>query len=474
MLRRHATIYRQLNILVDIIIVGGSFMLAILLWKFVKTGGGDLSRLSHYYYGLFFVVICIWPLVLKLNGLYPTNRPRSLRRIFVIVLKSALQGALALFALLFLLKMSGVSRLIIGSFVVMSTGLIVLKESMVLLCSRLFSKHGINVRHVMIVGVDESVERMIAVIDEQPLSGLMVVGVLLSSKEAGVGMVGGKKVLGTIDQIEHFLHTIPVDNVIITADKYDDSLIPGVISLCKEEGVEVWLTTPVFLKSGIGRFEADELLDIPILVFGSGPQFSIPILIKKLLDRMVGLIGSIVTFPVVIIAGLLIKATSRGPVIFEQKRCGLRGKVFTMYKLRTMYENGDDIKTNLKDQNIMRGPIFKMHHDPRVTVVGKYLRISSIDEIPQFWNMLKGEMSLVGPRPSIPNEVSEYQNWHRRRFSMKPGITGLLQVSGRSNIIDFNKWIEYDLKYIDNWSLWLDLKIILRTIFVVISTKGAK
>jgi len=177
-------------------------------------------------------------------------------------------------------------------------------------------------------------------------------------------------------------------------------------------------------------------------------------------------------FPLLLLIALLIRLDSPGPVLYRQTRVGLNGRRFRFYKFRSMVQGADVLKADLSAQNRMNGPVFKMEKDPRVTRVGRLLRKTSLDELPQLFNVLKGDMSLVGPRPNLPEEVAQYKGWQRRRLSMKPGITGLWQVSGR-NLIDFNEWMKLDLEYIDSWSLGLDLKILLKTIPTVLRGKGA-
>jgi exopolysaccharide biosynthesis polyprenyl glycosylphosphotransferase len=195
--------------------------------------------------------------------------------------------------------------------------------------------------------------------------------------------------------------------------------------------------------------------------------------VKRAMDVVFSILLLMASLPLMILVGLLVKLTSKGPIIYSQVRCGLYGRKFVLYKFRSMQEGAQDVLWEIKHLNEMDGPVFKMRLDPRVTVLGRFLRKYSIDEWPQFWNVLKGDMSLVGPRAPLPEEVLEYTRWQRRRLSVKPGITCLWQVSGR-NEIDFHEWMKLDLHYIDNWSLLLDLKILLRTFPVVLFGKGAR
>ncbi|OGL47026.1 MAG: hypothetical protein A2W05_02615 [Candidatus Schekmanbacteria bacterium RBG_16_38_10] len=190
------------------------------------------------------------------------------------------------------------------------------------------------------------------------------------------------------------------------------------------------------------------------------------------MDIIASMILLIATSVVFLTSALAIKLTSKGPAFFRQKRVGMNGRIFTLYKFRTMFENAEAMKEKLAHLNEAEGPVFKIKDDPRITKVGRWLRKLSIDELPQLWNVLKGDMSLVGPRPPVPSEVEKYERWQRRRLSMRPGITCIWQVEGRSGV-DFTKWMEMDLEYIDNWSLGQDFKLLMKTIPAVLSSKGA-
>ena len=194
--------------------------------------------------------------------------------------------------------------------------------------------------------------------------------------------------------------------------------------------------------------------------------------IKRTLDIILSLIGLIIASPIFLIVGLCIKLDSKGPIFFSQKRIGLKGKKFNMYKFRSMIINAEELKEKLVAKNEMSGPMFKMKDDPRVTKVGKFIRKTSIDELPQLWNVLKGDMSLVGPRPSLPKEVDHSEDWMYRRLEVKPGLTCYWQVSGRNNI-DFEDWMKLDIKYVDERSIWIDIKLIFKTVGVLFGDKNA-
>jgi exopolysaccharide biosynthesis polyprenyl glycosylphosphotransferase len=215
----------------------------------------------------------------------------------------------------------------------------------------------------------------------------------------------------------------------------------------------------------------DRFGETPLLTFSAAPYDEIRLLVKRLTDIAIAAAGLVVLSPFMAAAALLIRLTSPGPAIFRQVRCGLNGRRFLFYKFRSMVENAEDLKPALAHLNT-RVTVFKIPHDPRLTAIGRYLRKFSIDEWPQLWNVLRGDMSLVGPRPAVPSEVDQYQVWQRRRLRMRPGLTCLWAVSGRDNV-DFETWMKLDMQYIDNWSLALDWKILLRTIPRVLTGHGA-
>ncbi|MDE3069040.1 MAG: sugar transferase, partial [Verrucomicrobiota bacterium] len=277
-----------------------------------------------------------------------------------------------------------------------------------------------------------------------------------------------------VEKLVQMLHDLSVYGVIVSAKHAYFERVENVIKACELEGVEAWLIAD-FFGTQIARATSDELFGRPLLVFRSTPEASWQGLAKMLLDFFGALILLISLSWLFALIALLIKITSPGPVLFKQRRAGQNGAPFTLYKFRTMATNAEQTKQELEALNEMRGPVFKLTNDPRITRIGRWLRRYSLDELPQLYNVLRGEMSLVGPRPLPLDEVRRFDDLaHRRRLSVKPGLTCLWQISGRNRITDFKEWVRLDLEYIDHWSLWLDLRILLRTIPAVFTGAGAK
>ncbi len=265
----------------------------------------------------------------------------------------------------------------------------------------------------------------------------------------------------------------PVDEVIFAgdgADFHEESR--DLVSLCVELGIKIRVATQLPPPVGSSEVSIEYLDDLPLLTYSTTPEQGFSLVAKRLLDLLIASVSLLVLSPLILVVALLVKKTSPGPVFYRQKRLGLYGRTFTLVKFRTMIDGAEDRLWEIVHLNEMDGPVFKMKNDPRITKFGSFLRKTSIDEIPQFWNVIKGEMSIVGPRAALPEEVRNYRVNYRRRLSVKPGMTCLWQVSGR-NEIDFEQWMKMDLEYIDNWSVWLDLAIILRTVPAVFSGRGA-
>ncbi|MBE3072474.1 MAG: sugar transferase, partial [Acidobacteria bacterium] len=280
-------------------------------------------------------------------------------------------------------------------------------------------------------------------------------------------------VLGAEDTLADILKQHVIDELLIVPSPGRLDRLNVSLERCHEEGVlaRVLLNFMFVAKSHVAL---EELGGEPLITFSTAPKDELLLLIRRAFDIVIAVVALVVLSPAFLAIAIAIKVTSPGgPVIFRQLRAGLHGRRFYMLKFRSMIPEADALKASLEPYNEMEGPAFKMSNDPRVTAFGRILRRTSLDELPQFWNVLRGEMSYVGPRPVPVEETMRYEPWQRRRLSMKPGITCLWQITGRSEV-RFEDWMRLDLEYIDNWSLWLDLKIALRTIPAVLLGKGAK
>jgi exopolysaccharide biosynthesis polyprenyl glycosylphosphotransferase len=277
---------------------------------------------------------------------------------------------------------------------------------------------------------------------------------------------------GDLNQLEKLLDTEVVDEVVFAARERPLHELEPALGACNLRGVDVLMQVPNMPSSGHMEIANVTGFDMPLLGYSRAPTGELRLMGKRLLDIVGALAAIIVFMPVMIATAIAIRLESPGPILFRQVRSGKNGRKFVMYKFRSMCADAERKKAELLHLNEMDGPVFKIRRDPRITRVGAFIRKSSIDELPQFFNVLLGTMSMVGPRPPLPSEVAQYEPWQRRRLSVRPGITGMWQVSGR-NAIDFQKWMELDLAYIDNWSLWLDLKILFRTLPAVIARSGA-
>ena len=280
--------------------------------------------------------------------------------------------------------------------------------------------------------------------------------------------------IGCVDDLEELIREHAIDQIYIMQNDEDDLRVTQrYVDLCIDMGVTVRLVVDFYKRRGADSY-VSSVGTYPVITYHTVSLNTNEQLIKRMVDVFGGLVGILVFSPIMLIVAIAVKIDSPGPILFKQERAGQNGRKFKMYKFRSMYQDAEKRKQELMDQNEMNGELmFKMKEDPRITRVGKVIRKLSIDELPQFFNVLGGSMSLVGTRPPTMDEVEKYQKNHWRRISIKPGITGMWQVNGRSSIQDFNDVVELDVEYIDNWSLWLDLKIMVKTVFVVLGRSEA-
>jgi exopolysaccharide biosynthesis polyprenyl glycosylphosphotransferase len=412
-------------------------------------------------YNWMYVIIGFFsPLILELQGFYTRPWNPSRRLTAWMLLKSCFLTTITVILVLYM------SRIVTPRGVIMLFGpisflLVYFKEELI----RLSYNTGIGQaqfkRRVILIGTAEDTARLQTEISAKSQDEIEIV------REFDLNET-------SIDTLLNFLHEHSVNGVIINAKHTFFGKVEKAILACELEGVETWLVAD-FFKTQISRTSFDDFYGRPILVFHSGPENSWQAVLKQFLDLVGALALLVLTSPLFLFSAIAIKLTSPGPILFKQKRSGLNGQPFTMYKFRSMVTNAEQRQHEILSMNEMTGPVFKVTNDPRITPIGNLLRKLSIDELPQLFNVLRGEMSLVGPRPLPVDEVKRFDDFaHRRRLSVKPGLTCLWQVKGRNNVTNFKDWVRLDLEYIDNWSIWLDIKILWWTIPVVLFAKGAK
>ncbi len=285
-------------------------------------------------------------------------------------------------------------------------------------------------------------------------------------------------VIATDIRFLDWIRSAALDEVYINLPFASSSEVNEIVTELESMGITVHINLPTFEQiiadSSNGHFNCEYVAGLPMATLASIDHNPSQLVLKRMFDIVGAIFGIIVSLPIILITAIPLLLESPGPLFFKQKRVGKNGRIFNMYKLRSMYVDAEKRKAELMDQNKMDGLMFKMDNDPRITKVGKVIRKLSIDELPQFYNVLKGDMSIIGTRPPTVNEFEQYKNHHKRRLSMRPGITGMWQVSGRSNIQNFEEIVKLDCEYIDNWSMWLDIKILLKTVLVVLKHEGAE
>jgi exopolysaccharide biosynthesis polyprenyl glycosylphosphotransferase len=326
--------------------------------------------------------------------------------------------------------------------------------------------------YVMVVGIGDAARRIARSLEQSSRYGVRLRGFLDPSSSLAVRDIALEEnyPVYPISDLTQLLRGHVIDDIIFAVDTSELARLEDVFLLCDEEGVRTRLVADFFPHVNSDLY-LEKLGTAPLLTFSAAPHDEIRLALKRMIDVVLAFAALVLLAPVMLFIALLIRLTSPGPAIFRQVRCGLNGRRFTFYKFRSMCDNADDLKPRLAHLN-RKSTAFKIPDDPRLTGVGKFLRKFSIDEWPQLWNVLRGDMSLVGPRPAVPEEVDRYKQWQRRRLRMRPGLTCLWAIEGRDTL-DFETWMRLDMKYIDNWSLALDWKIILRTIPRVLTGRGA-
>jgi len=461
MLRRNRQIRTQIHQLLDAMLFSLALFLAhwvrlhLTSWPFEKV----IETFDQFVL-LYILIVPGVPLVLESQGFYqrPIVCPR--RTTFWLLLKGSLLITLGVIFAMFPFKLA-LSRSVIIFFGLIGFSLVWIKEEVLRIAyASKFGQLQIKKRVILAGTMEDNTQLKRELLFGQG-SDLEI--------RAEIDLNKSK-----IEDLVNLLHEHSANGVIISSRHTIFGQIEKAIQACELEGVEAWLVAD-FLQTQISRTSFDDFYGKPVMVFRSTPEASWQGVIKQGIDVVCSGVLLVILFIPLLLVALAIRLTSPGPILFRQTRCGLNGRPFTMLKFRSMHSNAEQRKAELAFLNEMEGPVFKITNDPRITPIGRFLRKYSIDELPQLYNVLRGEMSLVGPRPLPVDEVKRFDDLaHRRRLSVKPGLTCLWQVSGRNEVRDFKDWVRLDLEYIDNWSLWLDLKILWWTIPAVLAGSGAK
>jgi exopolysaccharide biosynthesis polyprenyl glycosylphosphotransferase len=456
---------KEVGLVIDSLLMIASFFICYYVRKpFVSPPFEPLAPLSYYLWTLAVSLPFTWVSLLFM-GVYST-RPTIRPTFWPLFGRFCLVMFLVLSLLYFLFSMRVLNRTLAIPFAFLSALFFTWWR---LLLSRWQRSRGIS-RRALLIGEGPKFSTMVQELKNEPLKDFEPIGVLSDSITRNQ-TIEGLPVLGNLADLYNILRENVVDEVIFAVPLSEMERYRSPMTVCETVGVSVLILMdnqwPSFSRVDVGK-----VLNRPFVYLASTPVSEVGSWTKEVFDRCFASAVLLATAPVFLLIALLVKLTSKGPVFFIQERTGLYGRKFQMYKFRTMIADAAAQKALLQSINEMQGPVFKIKNDPRVTSVGRILRKYSLDELPQFLNVLKGDMSLVGPRPLPCEEAALIQGAQRRRFSVKPGLTCIWQISGR-NEIDYDSWMALDLQYIDRWSLGLDFQILLKTPAAIISSKGA-
>jgi exopolysaccharide biosynthesis polyprenyl glycosylphosphotransferase len=422
--------------------------------------------------GLLFTAVIFWSSAGIALGVYRRLESFDVRHMIPDTIYQSFWLTVGLATAIYLLKLGEISR----SFVVLFIFINFLFQITYRLFSRsmrrFLQREFAGYRYYLIVGTGPKAVEVARLIEGNEDRGVRVIGFV--GEEEGkhpAADIFGRYPVRALGDLPRMLEEHIIDEVIFADSKPQLEKMEDLFLSCEEQGVKTRVLVDFFphLRSEISL---DKLGELPLLTFSTTPENDYLLFLKRVLDVVLAVVLLCVGAPALLVIAVLVRLASPGPAIYRQLRCGLSGRKFWLYKFRSMYQDADRQQHEVAHLNEMDGPVFKISRDPRVTPVGRFLRKTSLDEAPQLFNILKGDMSFVGPRPPLPHEVAQYEKWQRRRLRMKPGLTCLWALEGR-NELNFARWMKLDMEYIDHWSLGLDFKILLRTIPRVLSGRGA-
>lgn len=420
----------------------------------------------NYYMFLLSLVFIIYSSILYRKNLFKIYQKNGFLDDIFSIIKAVFISFLISFGVLFLLKTSNVySRIFIVTFSLSMVLVAIFIRTLKLLLVAYLKKSSLFTKNVLIIGAGKVGERIHSLLSNNKLNGYKVVGFLDDYK-----LDQTLPIIGKIGDLEKIVQNERIDEIYITIPS-ERKIVSQLITRIRKYDLDITIIPELydFVTSTINLQPSS---DYPYFSLVKTPLRGVNLFLKRLVDILLSSFGIILIIPVFIITAIAINLDSKGPIFFKQKRIGKNGMPFSMYKFRSMVINAEELKSKLNNLNEAEGPVFKIKKDPRITTVGRFIRKYSLDELPQLFNVLKGEMSLIGPRPPLPNEVEQYDDYQWRRLDIVPGITGLWQVSGRSNL-SFDDWVNLDIYYIENWSIAFDIKILLRTIPAVINGRGS-
>jgi len=478
MLKQRARVLASGLLLGDLALTAASFVLAHALrgglfrtlWPSVFAA--PLYPLTHYL-TLLAVILPIWTACLFSAGFYRSRRTLPLWEEIWGAAKAVFFGIAILAMAVFAFRRVDVSRPFLFLFAVLDFALLSVEKLAIRALARKARARGFNFRTVILAGTAAKARALGGFLENHPHWGFRILGYLDDGDGGEISRDGRWKKLGDLSDLGSVLAREIVDEVIFVVGRGRLADFEEAMLAAERHGVRSHVALDLF-PHVIAHPVLEELDGVPLLTFTTVPSNPALIAVKRAIDLAVGALLFLVTLPIQLAAAIAIRLSTSGDVLFRQTRCGLNGRQFRLLKFRTMVSGAEERLSEISHLNEMSGPVFKATNDPRLTSVGKLLRRFSIDELPQLWNVLKGDMSLVGPRPPLPEEVARYEAWQRRRLSMKPGLTCLWQISGRNEIPDFDRWMALDLKYIDTWTPLLDFKILMLTVPAVIAGRGAR
>jgi len=422
---------------------------------------------------LLIVMIPVWLIILQISNAAKIPRTSKILIVFFEFVQFTILSLLVMFLLIFVLKLETISRGFVVLFAILHLGNLFVLRIATFKLFKYYRATGHNTSNVVVIA-DATSELFLERLINNKEWGFRLLMIISSSKLLKAKF--GERIKIIPDRSIYHLKSIMtfdiIDEVVYCKRKIDQHEVEALIKACQEIGV-VFRMQSDLSPINVAATNVSLMQNLPFLSFNNVPSDYFGMAWKNFSDIAFSAVILIVLSPILLLISLLIKTTSMGPVFFKQVRVGLRGRQFYLYKFRTMVVNAEELKAKLMDQNEMDGPVFKIKNDPRITKIGRFLRKSGLDELPQFFNVLKGEMSLISPRPPLPDEVKKYERWQLRRLSVKPGITCTWQIIPNRNSIVFEQWMKLDLAYIDNWSPKLDLQLFVKTIKTVFTGSGA-